>query len=57
MHEGFELSTSFKNSKNVFFCAKSLDLAVESLRSSDLGVESDSHSLDLIDLPFMYIDL
>lgn len=55
--KGFELSTSSKIKKIYFFCAKSLDLAIESLRSSDLGTELDSHSLDLIDLPFIYIDL
>lgn len=55
--KGFKLSTSSKIQIFLILCVKSLDLAIESLRPSDLGAESDSHSLDLVDLPFMYIDL
>ena len=40
-----------------FFIFFAIDLGIESLRLLDLGEELDSPFLDLIDLPFMYIDL
>jgi len=58
MHEGFwakYLCLNLKFQKKL--CAKLINLAFKSLGLLDLGAELDSHSLDLVDLLLLCIDL